>query len=139
MARNNHVFLVGDLSGNIRFDVLRLGEEDVQYLRINLFVKPLEGTSKVTGLPVVMYGPLAELVYGHIQSGSRIAVMGHIQQRTTTKGFKSVEIVAEEVQFIRNIDWERGEEVRKTLVSRGQLRPSHVDLVSIETENDYVG
>ena len=131
MARNNHVFLVGDLSGNIRYDVLQLGGKEVQYLRINLFIKPLEDTSKVRGLPVVMYGPLAELVYGHIQTGSRIAVMGHIQQRVTTKGFKSVEIVAEEVQFIRNIDWERGEDTRKNLVNQGHLRPSHNDLVEL--------
>lgn len=135
MARNNHVFIVGDLSGNIRFDVLRLGNADVQYLRINLFIKPIEGTSKVRGLPVVMYGPLAELVYGHVQTGSRVAVMGHIQQRITVKGFKSVEIVAEEVQFIRNIDWDRGEEARKGLVSSGQLRASHIDFISQKVDN----
>ena len=37
------------------------------------------------------------------------------------------EIVADEIEFLRNIDWEAGECVRKDLVQRGLLRPSHKD------------
>jgi hypothetical protein len=35
------------------------------------------------------------------------------------------EIVAEEVEFLRNIEWEAGARVRQNLVNRGLLRPSH--------------
>ena len=35
------------------------------------------------------------------------------------------EIVAEEVEFLRNIEWEAGARVRQNLVDRGLLRPSH--------------
>ena len=37
------------------------------------------------------------------------------------------EAVAEEVEFLRNIDWDAGERVRKDLVARGLLRPSYRD------------
>ena len=74
------------------------------------------------GLRVCVYGPLAELVYGHVQRGSRLGVIGHIQVRNTRKGGQTFEIVAEEVEFLRNIDWEKGEQVHKDLVQRGLLR-----------------
>ena len=72
-----------------------------------------------------VYGPLAELVYGHVRKGSRLGVIGHIQQRATRKGNHVFEIVAEEVEFLRNIEWEAGARVRQDLVERGLLRPSH--------------
>jgi hypothetical protein len=34
------------------------------------------------------------------------------------------EVVANELEFLRNIDWEAGERVRKDLVRRGPLRSS---------------
>ena len=37
------------------------------------------------------------------------------------------QVVAEEVEFLHNIEWETGKLVRKDLVQRGLLRPSHKD------------
>jgi hypothetical protein len=37
------------------------------------------------------------------------------------------EIVATEVEFLRNIDWEAGDRARRDLVQRGLLRPSYKD------------
>ena len=91
-----------------------------------LFLKAVEGSASVEGLRVVVYGPLAELTYGHVQKGSRIAVFGHIQQRIHN-GNLFFEIVAEEIQYIRNVDWERGEQIRMDLVRRGELHPSYKD------------
>jgi hypothetical protein len=69
-------------------------------------------------------------MYGHVRKGSRLGVIDHIQQRKTRKGDWVFEIVADEVEFLRNIDWDAGERVRKDLVRRGLMRPSHKDLKS---------
>lgn len=127
MARNNHVWVKGDITGDIYYDVFRLDGKEVQYLRLYLMVKGVMGAAGVKGLRTCVYGPLAELVYGHVRKGSRIGVIGHIQQRTTRQGKMVFEIVAAEVEFLRNIDWETGERARKDLVTRGLLRPSYRD------------
>jgi hypothetical protein len=127
MARNNHVWAKGDITGDIYYDIFTLDGKQVQYLRLYMMIKGVKGAAGVKGLRTCVYGPLAELVYGHVHKGSRIGVIGHIQQRTTKKGKMVFEIVASEVEFLRNIDWETGERVRKDLVQRGLLRPSYRD------------
>jgi len=127
MARNNLTWIKGDITGDIYYDLFKLDGKEVQYLRLYLMVKGVVGAAGVRGLRVCVYGPLAELSYGHVHKGSRLGVIGHIQQRTTRKGSLVFEVVAEEVEFLRNIDWEAGERVRKDLVQRGQLRPSFRD------------
>ena len=125
MARNNLTWIKGDITGDIYFDNFHLDSKDVQYLRLYLMIKGVVGAAAVKGLRVCVYGPLAELVYGHVRKGSRLGVIGHIQQRTTREGKMVFEIVAEEVEFLRNIEWETGARVRQDLVARGLLRPSH--------------
>ncbi|MFZ2096693.1 MAG: hypothetical protein WAV05_08660 [Anaerolineales bacterium] len=46
-------------------------------------IKGVVGAAAVKGGRVCVYGPLAELVYGHVRKGSRLGVIGHIQQRMT--------------------------------------------------------
>jgi len=125
VARNNLTWIKGDITGDIYYDIFHLESKDVQYLRLYLMIKGVVGAAAVKGLRVRVYGALAELVYGHVRKGSRLGVIGHIQQRTTRKGDLVFEIVADEIEFLRNIDWEAGERVRKDLVQRGLLRPSH--------------
>jgi single-stranded DNA-binding protein len=127
MARNNHVWVKGDITGDIYYDIFQLDGENVQYLRLYLMLKSVQGAHSVKGLRTCVYGPLAELVYGHVRKGSRIAVIGHIQQRTTRQGKPVFEVVASEVEFLRNINWEAGEQVRRDLVRRGLLRPTFKD------------
>jgi len=75
----------------------------------------------VKGLRVLVYGTLAELVFGHIQKGSRIGVEGHIQLRYRPNSATPVfEVVAERIEFIRNIDYERGQLVIAELKQRGK-------------------
>lgn len=128
MARNNHVFVVGDITSDIYYDHIYLDGKRIAYLRLLMMITPVEGISGVTGLRIVIYGPQAELTYGYVQMGSRLAVNGHIQSRKRETGLL-FEVVAREVQYLRNIDWDRGEVVRLDLVSRGELRPSHRDLL----------
>jgi hypothetical protein len=125
VARNNLAWIKGDITGDIYYDIFHLDSKDVQYLRLYLMIKGVYGAAAVKGLRVCVYGPLAELVYGHVRKGSRLGVIGHIQQRTTRKGDLVFEIVADEIEFLRNIDWEGGERIRQDLVARGLLRPSH--------------
>ena len=125
MARNNLAWIKGDITGDIYYDNFHLDSKDVQYLRLYLMIKGVVGAAAVKGVRVCVYGPLAELVYGHVRKGSRLGVIGHIQQRTTRKGNQVFEVVAEEVEFLRNIDWEAGARVRQDLVERGLLLPSH--------------
>jgi hypothetical protein len=125
VARNNLAWIKGDITGDIYYDIFRLDSKDVQYLRLYLMIKGVVGSAAVNGLRVCVYGPLAELVFGHVRKGSRLGVIGHIQQRTTREGKMVFEVVAEEVEFLRNIDWEAGERVRQDLVLRGLLRPPH--------------
>lgn len=125
MARNNLTWIKGDITGDIYYDNFHLDSKDVQYLRLYLMIKGVVGATAVKGLRVCIYGPLAELVYGHVRKGSRLGVIGHIQQRTTREGKMVFEIVAEEIEFLRNIEWETGARVRQDLVTRGLLRPSH--------------
>jgi len=127
VARNNHVWVKGDITGDIYYDIFKLDGKEVQYLRLYLMIKGVKGANGVKGLRTCVYGPLAELVYGHVRKGSRLGVIGHIQQRTTREGKMVFEIVAAEVEFLRNIDWEAGKRVRNDLVARGALRPSYQD------------
>jgi hypothetical protein len=108
VARNNLTWIKGDITGDIYFDIFHLDSKDVQYLRLYLMIKGVVRSVAVKGLRVCVYGPLAELVYGHVRKGSRLGVIGHIQQRTTREGKMVFEIVAEEVEFLRNIEWEAG-------------------------------
>ena len=127
MARNNMTWIKGDITGDIYYDTILLDKKDVQYLRLFLMIKGVTGAAAVHGLRVCVYGPLAELVYGHVRMGSRLGVTGHIQQRKLRKGDLVFEVVADEVEFLRNIEWEAGDRVRNDLVQRGLLRPSYKD------------
>jgi hypothetical protein len=131
MAQGNFTWQRGDITGDIYFDYLHPdNQEAVPYLRLYLMIDGCPEARPVKGLRVLVYGTLAELVYGHVQKGSRIGVEGHIQMRsrpnTTTPVF---EIVAERIEFIRNIDYERGKLVIAELKQRGKRNgPGQSDL-----------
>ena len=76
----------------------------------------------VKGLRIMAYGTLAEIVYGHVQKGSRIGVEGHLQIRERANSpSPAFEIVAEHVEFLRNIDYETGKRMMEDLRARGRL------------------
>ncbi len=131
MAHNNLVCVKGDITADIYYDVILLRGKPIQYLRLYMMIDGVPGVRPVKGLRISAYGPLAELVYGHIRKGSRLYVAGHIQQRMAHDEHV-FEIVAEDVEFIRNIDWINGERVREDLTLRGLLRPSTRGKYSVE-------
>ena len=73
---------------------------------------------------------------------SRIGVEGHIQLRyrpnTTTSVF---EVVAERIEFIRNIDYERGKQVIAELKQRGKQNsaPSGLEAITLILETGEFG
>lgn len=72
MARNNMTWIKGDITGDNYFDIFRLDAKDIQYLRLYQIIKGVFGSAGVKGLRVCVYGPMAELVYGHVRKGSRL-------------------------------------------------------------------
>ena len=73
---------------------------------------------------IIAYGALAELAYGHLQKGSRIGVEGHIQIREREDvGSFAFEVVANHIEFIRKIDYEKGNQVIASLRNRNMAQP----------------
>jgi len=77
MAQGNLTWQRGDITGDIYFDYLRpLNKDPIPYVRLYLMIDGSPESKPVKGLRVLIYGTLAELVYGHVQKGSRIGVEG---------------------------------------------------------------
>ena len=125
MARNNRVAVQGDITADIYYDVLRLDNKPHPFLRVYLMINGSHGSKEVKGLRVVFYDTLAELTEAYVQKGSRIEVEGHIQIRKGKNDGFVVEIIAEDVDFIRNIDWEKGHRRYKELVAAGKINPDN--------------
>lgn len=133
MAQGNLTWHRGDITGDIYFDYLRpLNHDPIPYVRLYLMVEGSPVSKPVKGLRVLVYGTLAELVYGHLQKGSRIGVEGHIQLRYRPNNTTPVfEVVAEKIEFIRNIDYERGKQVIAELKQREKRNSAASDLEMI--------
>ena len=119
MAQSNHVSVKGDITGDIYYDVLEIDGKEMPYLRLYMMINGSREAYPVKGLRICMYGLLAELTYAHVQKGSRIFVQGHLQTRLRRNNDLVVEIVTEEVDFLRNIDYERGNRVAEELRQKG--------------------
>ena len=123
MARNNRVAVQGDLTGDIHFDVIRKDDRSIPFLRVYMMINGSNGAGEVRGLRVMFYGLLAEEAEAHLQKGSRIEVEGHLQIRRVPDEGVSVEVVAEDVDYIRNITWERGSKRLAEMEAAGTKRP----------------
>lgn len=121
MAQGNHVLVKGDITGDIYFDVLNIGETMIPFLRLYMMINGNREARTVKGLRICLYGTLAELTYAHVRKGSRILVDGHVQTRSRKNGDLVVEVVAEDIDFLRNIDYERGNRAVEELRRRGAL------------------
>jgi single-stranded DNA-binding protein len=89
------------------------GSHQYAYMRLLLTNPGEEGTVK--DLRVVTIGNLAQLAYPYLRPGSVIAVDGHIQTRDRSTSQKIVEIIAEHMVFLDNIDWEAGAAAQKRM------------------------
>jgi len=120
MARNNEVKLKGIVKDDIYYDVVEKDGRSLQFLRFLLTVPSSREAKELRGIRILAYGTLAEYIEAHIQPGSRVQVEGHIQMRTSAKGL-ATEVVAEDADFIQNINWARGRRKYEELKTAGLL------------------
>ena len=123
MARNNRVSVQGDLTGDIHYDVIQKDGRAIPFLRVYMMINNSSTAGEVRGLRVMFYGLLAEEAEAHLQKGSRIEVEGHLQIRRIPDEGVSVEVAAEDVDYIRNITWERGAKRLAEMAAAGKKRP----------------
>ncbi len=105
-ASANNVFVIGDIGEDIYFDRFERaqGEGDYAFMRLML-----TNDEYLNGLRVVVRGSLAEISFPFLQKGSKVAVDGHLQTRDRETGKKVVEVTAEHIAFLENINWAAGE------------------------------
>jgi single-stranded DNA-binding protein len=141
MARSNSVVVKGDITSDIYYDIFTQNGKSVPFLRVYLMVNGTPEAKEVKGLRVVFYGYLAELAEAHLKKGSRILVEGHIQMRKAPNGNLTFEVVAEDVEFLRNITWERGQKKLEVLAASGRSQPEKTAFTVLlpDLENELPG
>ena len=113
---NNHAFIKGNLTHDPTFDYLdgRNGEGVVPFMRFNVAVDR-EGPHYSPGadfLQVVAYGKQALHDHAFLRRGSEVAVTARLRMRRIGENGRQrilVELVANDITFVRNIDWARGQ------------------------------
>lgn len=122
MTRNNSCNFMVDIGNDKEFKRTNINGVSTAYVRFYGFVKGTIGANSVEGVRIIAYGPLAELIYAHIQPGSRVYVMTHLQIRRDKKGNIFNEFVVEEIEYVRGINWDKGKEKYQELIDLGELR-----------------
>jgi len=61
MSWNNRVAVLGDITGDIYYDVLQISNQPVPFLRVYMMINATREAKEVKGLRIVFYGVLAEL------------------------------------------------------------------------------
>lgn len=134
MACGNSVVITGDITGDIYYDVFTQNDKTIPFLRVYLMVNGTAEFKDVKGLRVVFYGNKAEEAEAHLEKGSRIHIQGHIQMRRAPNGSPTFEVVAENVEFLRNINWERGQKRKEEMAARRQGRLERFSFVTLLAE-----
>ena len=122
MGWNNRVTVLGDITGDIYYDVLQLTNKPLPFLRVYMMINGTRESKEVKGLRIVFYGIQAELAEAQLKMGSRIQVEGHIQVRKIRDEGIVVEVVAEHVVYIRNYDREKGSQRYKEMLVSGKIQ-----------------
>jgi single-stranded DNA-binding protein len=134
MTWNNSVALIGDITGDIYYDVLEINNKPVPFLRVYMILNDYRDAKDVKGLRIVFYGVLAELAEAHLMMGSRILVQGHLQIRKNKKDGIVVEVVTEHVIYIRKFDQDRGTQRMKELKAAGKIQPGVEEQLDIPAD-----
>lgn len=101
----NQCIFMGNLTHDPYFR--HIGSTRTPFLRFYLAVDHVrDGTSF---LRVVVYGDDAQQAYPYLRTGSKVLVRGRYRQRERTDKLETVhEFVVDEIVFLDNIAWERG-------------------------------
>jgi single-stranded DNA-binding protein len=127
MARNNAVYVIGDITSDIYYGMFTQKGKRVPYLRVFLMINRSKDAEAVKGLRIAFYGLLAERLVGYLQKGTRLFVEGHIQIRIPPSGLTTSEIVGEYAVPLRNANEERGRQRLEELIAQGKIRPDEED------------
>jgi single-stranded DNA-binding protein len=114
----NNVFVVGTISDDIYFAWFRRSDDEGSYAILRLI---LTNEQYLDGLRVIVRGVLAELAFPFLQAGSKIAVDGHLQTRDRETGKQVVEVAAEHIAFLENINWAAGEAAQKSHANQTRI------------------
>lgn len=106
----NNSFVVGTITEDIYYDMFERAEGGGTYPFLRLM---LNNDQYLHGLRIIVRGSLAQLAYPYLKPGSKIAVDGHLQTRDRETGKKMVEITAEHIAFLENIDWQAGDDAQR--------------------------
>jgi single-stranded DNA-binding protein len=117
----NTYFIVGSVGEDIQFDWRTnksseanqaSGSERYAFLRMLV-----SSGEHLQGVRMVTYGALAEVAYPYLRPGSIIAVEGHLQTRSTPSGQKELEVTADHMAFLQNINWAAGDAAQKRVMN----------------------
>jgi len=111
--------VVGDIGEDIYFDWFKRTNGEGSYAFLRLI---LNNEQYLNGLRVTVRGTLAELVFPFLQNGSKIAVDGHLQTRDRETGKKVVEVTAEHIAFLENINWSTERPLKSHALNNLRLR-----------------
>lgn len=116
----NSYFAVGAVGEDIQFDWRQRSSnsncKDIKSERYAFLRLLISSGNYLNHLRVVTYGSLAEVAYPYLQPGSIIAVDGHLQTKDEMNGQKVVEVTAEHMAFLQNINWAAGTAYQKRLM-----------------------
>lgn len=123
---NNHAFLKGNLTHDPFFDYLDGRDGPVPFMRFYLAVDRTP-ESGADFFQVVSYGQRALHDFSFLQKGSEVAVTGWFRSRKVSHNGKDsaettlIELVADNVTFVRNINWARGKACLQELRAQESL------------------
>ena len=107
----SNAFVAGEVLEDIRYAwIQRKPELGGKYAILHLRLRCDE---YLDGLRVVVRGALAELAYPYLQTGSKIAIDGHLQTRSLESGKKAFEVTVHGMTFLENINWAAGDTNRQ--------------------------
>jgi single stranded DNA-binding protein len=116
MAKNS-ISLKGNLTRDPFFDHLDGRDGPVPYMRFTLAVdRHLPRQTGTDYLQVLAYGQRALHDHAYLRQGSEVLVEGWVRTRDGTdnngRPATRIEVIAEEITFLRNIEWARGDEMK---------------------------
>ena len=116
MAKNS-ISLKGNLTRDPFFDYLDGRDGPVPFMRFTLAVDRHPPRQAGTDyLQVLVYGQRALHDHAYLRQGSEVMVEGWIRTREGTDNSGQpatrIEVIAEEITFLRNIEWVRGDEMK---------------------------
>lgn len=103
----NSVFITGDVTGDIYYSNAIQNGKPSPFLRMMVVIQGSSTNRPIPSIRVIAKGRRAEILEGFIQTGTRLAIEGHLGVRKHDDKVV-IEIVCEHAEAIRYANWDRG-------------------------------